>query len=140
MKKNKSLARFTDIFICRPVLAMVISLLIFITGTVSMFMMPLQEYPTMENTTITVTASYPGANPQDVQAYVTTPLAASVGSANGIDYMTSSTIMGETTITCYIKLYYNSNAAMTDIIIQVFFSKITLMLLLLAIPQEPGLK
>ncbi len=112
---SQSRARFTDVFISRPVLATVISLLIFITGAVSMFMMPLQQYPTMQNTTITVTASYPGASPQDVQGYVTNVLAASIGSANGIDYMTSSTVMGQTTITVYIKLNYDPNTAMTDI-------------------------
>ena len=112
---SSSQARFTDIFISRPVLATVVSLLIFITGAVSMFMMPLQQYPTMQNTTITVTASYPGANASDVQGYVTNPLAASIGSANGIDYMTSSTVMGQTTITAYIKLNYDPNTAMTDI-------------------------
>lgn len=111
----KSQSRFTDIFISRPVLATVISLLIFITGMVSMFVMPLQQYPTMENTTITVTASYPGASASDVQGYVTTPLEASIGSANGIDYMTSSSVMGQATITAYIKLNYDPNAAMTDV-------------------------
>ena len=108
-------ARFTDIFISRPVLATVISLLIFITGLVSMFIMPLQQYPTMDNTTITIVTSYPGANAADVQGYVTNPLAASIGSANGIDYMTSSTILGQSTITVYVKLNYDPNTAMTDI-------------------------
>lgn len=108
-------SRFTDIFVSRPVLSTVISLLIFIMGLTSIFILPLQQYPTMQNTTITVTTSYPGASAADVQGYVTTPLAASIGSANGIDYMTSSTIMGQSTITVYIRLGYDPNTAMTDI-------------------------
>lgn len=110
-----SQARFTDIFVRRPVLSTVVSLMIFIMGLTSIFMLPLQEYPTMTNTTITISTMYPGASPQNVQGFITTPMEASVGSANGIDYMTASSILGQSTITVYIKLNYDPNEAMTDI-------------------------
>ncbi len=108
-------ARFTDIFIRRPVLASVVSLMLLLMGLSSIFMLPLQQYPTMTNTTITVTTAYPGSSAQNVQGFITTPLEASIGSANGIDYMTSSSIMGQSTITAYITLNYDPNEAMTDI-------------------------
>ncbi len=108
-------ARFTDIFVKRPVLATVVSLLIFILGLTSLFTMPLQQYPTMSNTTITVTTAYPGASAQNIQGFITTPLEASIGSADGIDYMTASSQMGISTITANIKLNYDANVAMTDI-------------------------
>lgn len=108
-------ARFTDIFVTRPVLSSVVSLLIFILGLTSIFTLPLQQYPTMDNTTITVTTSYPGASAQNVQGFVTTPMEAAIGSANGIEYMTATSNLGVSTITAYIRLNYDSNAAMTDI-------------------------
>ncbi len=108
-------ARFTDIFIRRPVLASVVSLMLLLMGLSSIFMLPLQQYPTMTNTTITVTTAYPGSSAQNVQGFITTPLEASIGSANGIDYMTSSSVMGQSTITAYITLNYDPNQAMTDI-------------------------
>src|SRR3990167_3465901 len=104
-----SQARFTDIFVRRPVLSTVVSLMIFIMGLTSIFMLPLQEYPTMTNTTITISTMYPGASPQNVQGFITTPMEAAVGSANGIDYMTASSILGQSTITVYIKLNYDPN-------------------------------
>ena len=108
-------ARFTDIFVRRPVLASVVSLMLLLMGLSSIFMLPIQEYPTMTNTTITVTTAYPGSSAENVQGFITTPLAASIGSANGINYLTSSSIMGQSTITAYITLNYDPNEAMTDI-------------------------
>jgi multidrug efflux pump len=107
--------RFTDIFIQRPVLATVVSLLIFLVGLVSMTSMPLQQYPTMSNTTITVSIAYPGASAQVVQGFITTPMEASIASANGIDYLTSQSTVGQSIITAYIRLNYDPEAALTDI-------------------------
>ncbi len=108
-------ARFTDIFIRRPVLASVVSLLLLLMGLSSIFLLPLQEYPTMTNTTITVTTAYPGSSAANIQGFITTPLAASIGSASGIDYMTEQSAMGQSTITAHIILNYDPNTAMTDI-------------------------
>lgn len=110
-----SQARFTDIFVKRPVLSSVISLLIFLMGLAGISSMPLQQYPTMQNTTIIITTVYPGASEDVVQGFITTPLEASIGSADGIDYMTAQSTLGMSTITCYIRLNYDPNTAMTDI-------------------------
>ncbi|MCF6775945.1 efflux RND transporter permease subunit [Thiotrichales bacterium 19X7-9] len=107
--------KFTDIFIRRPVLATVISLLIVVAGLGSVFRLQVMQYPQMTNTTITVTTSYPGASADVIQGFITTPLEQSIGSADGIDYMTSSSVTGLSTITIYIRLNYDPNAALTDI-------------------------
>ncbi len=107
--------RFTDIFIKRPVLASVVSLLILVMGLGAIFKLPLRQYPKMENTTITVTTAYPGASAQVIQGFITRPLEKSIGSADGIDYMTAKSTLGVSTITVYVKLNYSPNAALTDI-------------------------
>lgn len=107
--------KFTDIFIKRPVLSSVVSLLNLIIGMVALFNMPVRQYPAMDNTTITITTSYPGASPDVVQGFITNVISQSVGSADGIDYMYSQSTIGLSTINIYIKLNYDPNAALTDI-------------------------
>lgn len=110
---------FTDPFIRRPVLASVISLLIFIIGLYAIKVLPIRQYPQMENTVITVTTSYPGASASLVQGFITTPIEKSVATAQGIDYMTASSTKGTSTITAQIKLNFNPNEAFTDIMSKV---------------------
>lgn len=110
---------FTDIFIKRPVLATVISLLIFLFGLQSIISLPLSEYPKMENTVITVTTNYPGASADVVQGFVTTILEKSIAGADGIDYLTASSNQGVSTIQAYIKLNYDPNAAFTNVMSKV---------------------
>lgn len=110
---------FTDIFIKRPVLATVLSLLIFLFGLQSMFALPLREYPKMENTVITVTTLYPGASAEVVQGFITSILEKSIAGADGIDYMTGSSNQGTSTIQVYVKLNYDPNAAFTNVMSKV---------------------
>lgn len=113
------MVKFTDIFIRRPVLAMVVSLLIFIFGLRALGDLQVREYPKMENTVITVTTTYPGASAEMVKGFLTTVLEKSVASAEGIDYMTSTSDDSVSTITAYIKLDYDPNVAFTDIMSKV---------------------
>ena len=106
---------FTDVFIKRPVLAIVVSLLIVVIGIAGAFKLDLRQLPFVKKDTITVTTSYPGANAKVVQGFVTTPIEQAIGSVDGIDYLTSTTVSGVSTITANLKLNYDSNAAMTDI-------------------------
>lgn len=106
---------FTDIFIKRPILSTVVSLLILVVGVGSFAKLQVRLYPKMENTTITVSTSYPGASAQVVQGFITTPLEQSIGSAEGIDYMTASSSAGMSTITVYVKLNYPPDNALTEI-------------------------
>jgi len=113
------MSRFTDVFIRRPVLASVISLLLLFVGLQSLFTMQVSEYPTMTNTVITVTTYYPGADAATVQGFVTTPLEQSIAAADGLDYFTSTSSDGASVITIYVTLNYDSNAAFTSVLSQV---------------------
>ena len=96
--------KFTDLFIKRPVLATVVSLLILLFGINSIMSIQVRQYPRMDNTVITVTTAYPGADANLIAGFITTPMEAAVASAEGIDYMTSSSVQGVSTITLNIKL------------------------------------
>lgn len=106
---------FTDLFIKRPVLASVISLLLLLLGLRAIFSLQVREFPKLSNTLITVTTAYPGASPNVIQGFITSPLEKSIASADGIDYMTSESTQGLSTIKAYIKLNYDPNTAFTEI-------------------------
>src|SRR5690348_14745581 len=107
--------KFTDIFIRRPVLASVISLLILVLGLRAMGSLQVLQYPQTQNAVVTITTTYYGADPDVVAGFVTTPLENAIAQANGIDYMTSSSLSGVSTITAYLRLNYNANTALTEI-------------------------
>src|SRR5438067_4582566 len=111
--------KFTDLFIRRPVLALVVSLLILLIGLKCMLGLQIRQYPRLYNTTITVTTAYPGASPDLIQGFITTPIEQAVASAEGIDYLTSNSIQGTSTITAYIRLNYDPSQAMTDVMAKV---------------------
>lgn len=106
---------FTDIFIKRPVLAAAINILIFILGFASLMSLEVSEYPKMVNTIITVTTNYPGASPSVVQGFISLPLEKSIASAEGIDYLTSTSQMGSSSISAYIVLNDDPDAALTEV-------------------------
>lgn len=106
---------FTDIFIKRPVLAAAINILIFILGFASLVSMEVSEYPKMVNTIVTVNTAYPGASPSVVQGFITIPLEKSIASAEGIDYLTSTSQMGSSSISAYIVLNDDPDAALTEV-------------------------
>ncbi len=110
---------FTDLFIKRPVLSSVVSLLILFFGINALTKLPIRQFPRMDNTVITVTTSYPGADANLIAGFITTPLEAAVASAEGIDYMTSSSVSGLSTITLSIKLNYDPRVAFTDVMSKV---------------------
>src|SRR6202048_2425532 len=111
--------KFTDIFIRRPVLALVVSLLILLIGLKAMLSLPIRQFPRLYNTTITVTTIYPGASPDLIQGFITTPIEQAVATAEGIDYLTSNSIQGTSTVTAYIRLNYDPSQALTDIMAKV---------------------
>ncbi len=107
--------RFTDIFIEKPVLSVVLSLLIFVLGLRSLGLLPVLQYPFTQNAVITVTTTYTGADPATVAGFITTPLENAIAQANGIDYMTSSSTQGTSTITANLLLNFDPNAALTQV-------------------------
>ncbi len=104
-----------DIFIKRPVLATVVSLLIFFLGLRALSDLPVRQYPTMTNTVITITTSYPGADANLIQGFITQQIQNTVATSEGLDYLISTSAQGLSTIKAYIKLNVNPNAAMTEV-------------------------
>jgi multidrug efflux pump len=106
---------FTDLFIKRPVLATVVSLLILVLGLRSVGLLPVRQYPATQNAVVTVTTVYTGADPSLVAGFITTPLENSIAQANGIDYLTSSSRQSVSTILANLRLNYDPNKALTEI-------------------------
>ncbi|QEY50528.1 efflux RND transporter permease subunit [Legionella longbeachae] len=107
--------RYTDIFIKRPVLATVISLMLLAMGLRSINSLPIMQYPFTENAIVTVTTTYTGADPDVIAGFITTPLENSIAQANGIDYMTSISSPSTSTITVNLRLNYDPLKALSDI-------------------------
>jgi len=111
--------RFTDIFIKRPVLATVVSFLILLVGAQAGFKLPIRQYPELSNTTITVVTTYPGANADLIQGFITVPIQQAVASAEGIDTLTASSTQNVSTVTLNLKLDADPDRAMTDVLSKV---------------------
>ena len=110
---------FTDIFIRRPVLASVVSLLILLIGLQCGFKLQVRQYPELSSTTITITTSYPGANADLVKGFITTPIAQAVASAEGIDTLVSNSQQNNSTITLNLLLNANPDRAVADVLSKV---------------------
>src|ERR1700682_982713 len=110
---------WTDIFIKRPVLSVVVSLLILLIGFRAATSLPIRQYPKLSNTVVNVTTAYPGASADLIQGFITTPIEQAVASAEGVDYMTSSSVQGTSTIQVYIKLNFDPNQALTEVLAKV---------------------
>ena len=107
--------KFTDLFVKRPVLAVVVNLVILIAGIQSIRALSVRQYPRSDIAVVNVTTAYVGANADLVRGFITTPLEREIASADGIDYMESSSAQGLSTITVHLKLNYDTNAALTQI-------------------------
>src|SRR4030088_3828086 len=107
--------KFTDIFIKRPIVASVISLLILLAGFQAIGWLNVRQYPRSDIAVVTVSTIYVGANANLVRGFITPPLERVIASVDGIDYMESSSAQGLSTITVHLKLNYDTNAALTQI-------------------------
>src|SRR6201985_376493 len=106
---------FTDIFIRRPVLATVVNLMILALGLRAIGALPILQYPRTENAVVTVATTYYGADPDVIAGFITTPLENAIAQANGIDYMSSTSQSGTSTIMIYLRLNYDPDKALTEI-------------------------
>src|SRR6202034_387477 len=106
---------FTDIFIRRPVLATVVSLMILVVGLRAGQSLLIRQFPYTENGVVTVSTTYYGADPDVVAGFITTPLKNAIAQASGIDYMTSQSSSGSSSITVNLVLNYDSDKALTEI-------------------------
>ena len=111
--------KVTDLFIRRPILALVVNVLILLMGTAALFKVTVRQFPLMENASINIKTAYPGGTAETMQGFITTPIAESISTASGIEYMTSSSTPGLSTITVQLKLNADSNQAMTEIMAKI---------------------
>lgn len=106
---------FTDIFIRRPVLAIVVNLIILVAGLYAWNSLSVRQYPLSENASVQISTVYVGASAELVRGFITTPLERAIGAAEGIDYIESKSLQGISIITARLKLNYDSTKALTDI-------------------------
>src|SRR5437867_3470820 len=107
--------KLTDLFVKRPVLAVVVNLVILIAGLQSIRTLAVRQYPRSDIAVVKVSTVYVGANADLVRGFITTPLERVIASADGIDFMESSSAQGLSTITVHLKLNYDTNAALTQV-------------------------
>ena len=110
---------FTDIFIRRPILAVVVSLLILLIGAIAALNLPIRQYPKMESATITIQTALPGATQDVMQGFVTTPIAQAIATASGIEYLTSTSTQGQSRISAKLTLNADADRSMTEILAKV---------------------
>ncbi len=107
---------FTDLFIRRPVLASVVSLLILFVGLEAYSKLQIRQYPELQSTSLTITTTYPGANAELIKGFITTPIAQAVASAEGIDTLVSNSQQNVSTITLNLRLNANADRAVADVL------------------------
>src|SRR3954465_8658052 len=107
--------KFTDIFIKRRVLAMVVSLLILLGGLQAANSLSVRQYPRSDIAVITISTVYVGANAELIRGFITTPIERAIASADGVDYIESSSAMSMSTINVHLRLNYDPLKAMTEI-------------------------
>lgn len=110
---------FTDLFIRRPILSIVVSLMILLVGISATYNLPIRQYPQMESATITIDTSLPGATQDMMQGFVTTPIAQAISTASGIEYITSTSRQGKSHISAKLVLNADADRSMTEILSKV---------------------
>src|SRR5688572_7491435 len=106
---------FTDLFIRKPVLAIVVNLVIVIAGVQAWRSLSVRQYPRSENASVVINTVYVGANAELVRGFVTTPLERAIASAEGIEYIESKSLLSFSAITARLKLNYDTTRALADI-------------------------
>ena len=110
---------FSDRFIQRPVLSTVVAFLILLLGAQGIFNLSVRQYPEVEETVITVTTTYPGASPDLIQGFITSPIAAAVSTTEDVDYVTSQSRPSASVVTVQMQLGADPDSALTEVISKV---------------------
>ncbi|MBL8267270.1 efflux RND transporter permease subunit [Steroidobacter sp.] len=106
---------FTDIFIKHPVLAVVVNLVIVLVGARALFNLPVQQFPSVESSSVIITTVYTGASAETVRGFLTTPIERAVSAISGVDYVESTSRAGASTVTVRLKLDHNSTDALAEV-------------------------
>src|SRR5688500_13411318 len=110
-----SMKAFTDIFIRHPVLAAVVNLVIVLVGIRALTTLPVQQFPSIESSSVIITTVYTGAGADTVRGFLTTPIERAVSSIGGVDYVESTSRAGVSTVTVRLKLNHDSTAALAEV-------------------------
>ena len=105
----------TDLFIRHPVLAVVVNLVIALVGWRALATLPVQQYPSLESSSIVITTVYTGAGAETVRGFLTTPIERAVSAIGGVDHVESSSRAGVSTVTVRLKLNHSSTAALAEV-------------------------
>ena len=105
---------FTDLFVRKPVIALVVNIVILVMGVVAYAQLNTRQYPRSDSAVVNISTVYFGASAETVRGYITTQLERAVSSADGIDYIESESFAGMSTIRVYLKLNYDTNAALAQ--------------------------
>lgn len=106
---------FTDIFIKHPVLAVVVNLVIVLVGARALFNLPIQQFPSVESSSVIITTVYTGASAETIRGFLTTPIERVVSAISGVDYVDSASRAGVSTVTVHLKLDHNSTDALAEV-------------------------
>ena len=118
-RRGRRVVNFSELFIRRPVLTIVTSILVLLLGIQGFFNMTVREYPEVEESVITVTTTYPGASASLMQGFITTPIAKAVLGADNVDYVTSSSTLGSSTVSVNMVLNADPDQALVDVLAKV---------------------
>ena len=110
---------FSEIFIRRPVLSTVLAAFILLIGFLAVFSLPVREYPEVEETVVTITTVYAGAQPELIQGFITAPIAAAVATTENIDYVTSQSTPSASVVSVHMQLGANPDVALTEVLSKV---------------------
>src|SRR5215469_11189628 len=106
---------FTDVFIRHPVVAAVVNLVILLVGMRALTSLPVQQFPSIESSSIVISTVYTGASAETVRGFLTTPIERAVAAIGGVDYIESTSRSGLSTVTLRLKLNQNSTAALAQV-------------------------
>jgi len=106
---------WADIFVIKPVLAIIISLVLILVGVRSSLILPVTQFPFIESSSLVITTPYPGASASTVEGFITEPIERVVSNIPGVDYVESRTLSGLSTVTAYLHLNVNSNDALSEL-------------------------
>src|SRR5215468_5514528 len=105
----------TDLFIRKPVVAVVVNLIILLIGWRAAMSLPVQQYPKIESSSIIVTTVYIGASADSIRGFITTPIERAVAAINGVDYVESQSIPGVSRVTVHLRLNHRSTDALAEL-------------------------
>ena len=109
------MGKITDLFIRHPVLAVVVNVAIVLLGWRAITSLPVQQYPQLESSSVTITTVYYGASAENVRGFLTTPIERAVSAISGVDYIESTSRAGVSTVTIHLLLNHDSTAALAEV-------------------------